>query len=132
MRAALALGKLLDEQGREGESEQWWRKAAVAGDLGAMIRLADLLLKRGKWREANRWQRKSSKEMVRGGERRRWWQPTYEHKGSWTHQSWQWSWGNWNWSGGDPNAAHVAAQGAEWADHADVANQIQGMGPGPH
>jgi tetratricopeptide (TPR) repeat protein len=48
------------EQGEVDDAEQWYRKAAGAGDTDAMFNLATLLRKQGKERQAEQWFRKAA------------------------------------------------------------------------
>jgi TPR repeat protein len=51
---------LLGEQGEEGQAVQWYRKAADAGDVAAMVSLGALLRKQGKEDQAMQWYRKAA------------------------------------------------------------------------
>jgi TPR repeat protein len=51
---------LLGEQGKEDQSVQWYRKAADAGDVAAMVNLGVLLRKQGKEDQAMQWYRKAA------------------------------------------------------------------------
>jgi uncharacterized protein len=53
------LGTLLYDRGELGEAEQWWRKAAAAGNTDVLPLLANLLKNQGKGGEAWRWRRKA-------------------------------------------------------------------------
>jgi TPR repeat protein len=53
-------GYSLYEQGKNGEAEQWLRKAASAGHADAMLGLAVVLLEQGKNGEAEQWARKGA------------------------------------------------------------------------
>ena len=54
------LGVLLDGQGKAGEAEEWYRKAATAEHAGAMFNLGALLHGQGKDGEAEEWWRKAA------------------------------------------------------------------------
>jgi hypothetical protein len=46
--ATIRLGGLLESMGRPDEAEPWYRLAVSYGDTGSMIRLANLLVRRGR------------------------------------------------------------------------------------
>jgi len=48
------------KQGEEDQAEQWYRKAADAGDADAMFNLGALLRKQGKEDQAEQWYRKAA------------------------------------------------------------------------
>lgn len=56
-RAQFVLGMALDLLGRGGEAEEWYRRAAEAGDRTAMASLGDFLIEAGDLAEAERWLR---------------------------------------------------------------------------
>ena len=58
---------LLGEQGRQDQAEQWYRKAADAGDAAAMVNLAALFRKQGKEDQAGQWYRKAADAGRRDG-----------------------------------------------------------------
>jgi tetratricopeptide (TPR) repeat protein len=58
---------LLGEQGRQDQAEQWYRKAADAGDADAMVNLGALLAERGEEDQAGQWYRKAADARRRDG-----------------------------------------------------------------
>jgi TPR repeat protein len=52
--------RVLAQQGRIEEAEQWWRKAAAAGDHAAEFELGILLIHRGELGEAEHWLRQAA------------------------------------------------------------------------
>ncbi len=58
---------LLGEQGKQDQAEQWYRKAADAGDADAMVNLGALLAERGEEDQAGQWYRKAADARRRDG-----------------------------------------------------------------
>jgi tetratricopeptide (TPR) repeat protein len=58
---------LLGEQGKQDQAEQWYRKAADAGDADAMVNLGALLAERGEEDQADQWYRKAADARRRDG-----------------------------------------------------------------
>jgi tetratricopeptide (TPR) repeat protein len=67
-RARAGSGQALPkDQGKEDQAEQWYRRAADAGDTGAMVNLGVLLKDQGKGDEAEQWFRRAADAGRRDG-----------------------------------------------------------------
>jgi hypothetical protein len=58
---------LLGEQGKEGQSVRWYRRAADAGDADAMVSLGALLADQGEAAQAEQWYRRAADAGRREG-----------------------------------------------------------------
>jgi TPR repeat protein len=59
-----SLGSLLTSHGHAEVAEQWYRKAAAAGDIDAMRKLGNLLASQGQADQAELWYRKAAADSA--------------------------------------------------------------------